>query len=95
MGLGQMKMEIICDGEIINQHSDARNSYYGGWNNPLYVLPPIGSTIEYMTFNQRQYKDKGILTEYVVRHISFYTEEDSNHMYRRQACRIMVDRLEG
>jgi hypothetical protein len=91
--IGKMKMELICDGELINTHSN-RQKRFGGWVNPLEILPPIGSVIEYMTFNQNHKEGQGILTKYLVKSYSFYTEEDFNSMYRGHACKVFVDKLE-
>lgn len=91
--IGKMKMELICDGELVNTHSN-RQKRFGGWTNPLEILPPIGSIIEYMSFNQNHKEGQGILSKYVVKGYTFYTEEDFNCEYRGQACKIFVDRFE-
>lgn len=91
-GLGTA-MEIICDGEIINKHSDG-GRYYGGWNNPLEIIPPVGAVIEYMTFNQNHKEGQGVLTEYQVDRVSFTTEEDFNHSFTNKKVKIFVTKLE-
>ncbi|MBD8836249.1 hypothetical protein IFU39_00250 [Paenibacillus sp. CFBP 13594] len=85
------KFELICEGEIVNKHSDG-GQYYG-WVNPLDFLPPIGSTIEYMTFNQgKNYKEGlGELKIFVVKSYKFTTEEDYNNQYHNKVCKILVD----
>lgn len=83
--------ELICEGEIVNKHSNG-GQYYG-WVNPLDFLPPIGSTIEYMTFNQgKNYKEGlGELKVFVVKSYIFTTEENYNNHYFNKVCKILVD----
>lgn len=83
------KMELICDGKIVNEHSErGRNQ---GWSNPIEILPPIGSTIEYLTFNQNHKEGQGVLTKYVVKGYTFTTEEDFNSAYSGKVCKIEVN----
>lgn len=84
-----MKFELICNGELVNEHSDGGEHY--GWSNPIDILPPIGSTIEYLTFDQGYKEGKGVLTKYVVKGYTFCTEEEYNNSFRNKICKIEVE----
>ena len=86
------KIKIVCNNELVNKYSDGGK--YHGWNNPLDTIPPIGSIIEYMTFNQNHKEGQGVLTKYVVKGYTFTTEEHVNHLYTNKVCIINVDKLE-
>jgi len=79
------KIEIIYNGKLINKHSD--HAHYG-WTNPIDIIPPIGSIIEYMAFNQNNHK--GISIKYLVESYCFSTEEDFNGMFKNKVCKIYV-----
>ncbi|PLS18983.1 hypothetical protein CVD28_00855 [Bacillus sp. M6-12] len=85
-----MKMELICNGELVNKHSDGGK---WGWSNPLDMLPPVGSIIEYMTFNQNHKEGQGVLTKYVVKGFTFTTEEDFNRLYGNKVVKINVEKM--
>lgn len=84
-----MKIELICNGELINKHSDGGRHY--GWENPIDVVPPIGSVIEYLTFNQNHKENQGVLTKYTVKGYTFTMEEDFNSSYRNKVCKIELE----
>lgn len=86
---GKTKIEIVCAGELVNKYSDGGRHY--GWSNPIESIPPIDSIIEYMTFNQNHKEGQGILTKYLVKGYVYTTEEDFNHAFRNQICKILVD----
>lgn len=88
-----MKVHLIDNetGEMVNMHSDG-GKYYG-WNNPLDILPPKDSIIEYMTFNQNHKEGQGVLTKYLVLGYTFTTEEDFNHSYTNKICKVYVQSL--
>lgn len=86
-----LKMELICDGELLNEHSDFGGNGFYGWVNPLDVVPPVGSTIEYMTFNVG---NSGVLTKYKVKEYIFTTEEAVDHSYRKKVCKIFLEKLD-
>ena len=83
------KLKLFCNGELVNKYSDGGRHY--GWTNPIDTIPPIGSIIEYMTFNQNHKEGQGVLTKYIVKGYTFTTEEDFNHMYTNKICKIDVD----
>ena len=84
-----MEYKLMCNGELINKHSDG-GKYYG-WSNPIDILPPLGSIIEYTTFNQGSKEGQGVMTKYVVKGYKFSTEEDFNKQYRNKTCEIEVE----
>jgi len=88
-----MKIQLICDGELINKHSDGGTHY--GWHNPIdpSLLPPVGSIIEYLTFNQQHKEGQGVLTKYRVKNYTFTTEEAFNHTYQNKICKVEVERI--
>jgi len=80
----------MCNGEMLNKHSEG----YHGFNNPLEILPPVGSIIDYMTIDEKYYKTgEGVVTSYKVLSIRFYTRETSNNGYKHQRCTIEVEKL--
>lgn len=83
-----LKMELICNGKLVNGYSDGGR---WGWNNPIDVIPPVGSIIEYLTFNQNHLEGQGVLTKYRVKGYVFTTEEDFNHSFRNKVCKIEVE----
>ncbi|MBE7896097.1 hypothetical protein IPD43_00390 [Paenibacillus polymyxa] len=91
--LSEFRFELLCDGHLVNRHSDG-GKYYG-WGNPFDVLPPVGSIVEYKTFNQgsNPREGDGLLSKYVVKNYLFTTEEDYNHTYRHKVCKIIVDKI--
>jgi len=85
------KIQLLHNGKLVNKHSDGGTRH--GWHNPIDVLPPIGSVIEYITTNKRNKKKQAVLTGYRVKSYTFTTEEDVNHTYRNKICKIEVERL--
>lgn len=85
-----MKMMLICDGQLVNGHSKSEGMSRGSWTNPLDVIPPVGSIVEYKTFNQGTFEGKGVLTQYEVKGYCFTTEEDYNGTYSDKVCKIFV-----
>jgi hypothetical protein len=83
------RIEIICDGALVNAHSDDQRH---GWDNPLSILPPQGSIIQYMTFNQNHKEGLGVMTEYKVINYLFTTEENYNNSYHNKVCKILVEK---
>lgn len=87
------KMKLMCDGKLINENSE--DTYNGSWSNPIDTLPPIGSIIDYMTFDEEHYKKgEGVLTSYKVIGIRFYTREGYNNTYKDKTCTIELEKLE-
>lgn len=86
-----MNIELVCDGEVVNKHSEDWN---GGWCNPLETVPPLNSIIEYMTFNQNHKENEGVLTRYIVKGFIFTTEEDFNSCYRNTVCKVILEVIE-
>lgn len=87
-----MKIQLICNGELVNKHSDGGKHY--GYNNPIDIIPPVGSVIDYLTFNQGSKENEGVRTNYRVKGYTFTTEEDYNHQYRNKVCKIEVEIVE-
>lgn len=86
------EMKIMCEGKLVNKHSDGGR--YNGWGNPIETIPPVGSIIDYMTFDEPNYKNgEGVLTSYKVTSIRFYTREAVNHSYKDKACVIEVEKI--
>lgn len=84
--------KIMCDGVLVNAHSDGGR--YNGWGNPIDFIPPIGSVIEYNTFDEPTYKHgEGELSYYEVIGIRFSTQETSNNSYKDKVCIIEVEKI--
>lgn len=80
--------KIECNGQLINTHS---RGHGGRWSNPIDFIPPIGSIIEYNTFDSPSCKcGEGVLTKYKVVGLRFSTKEDFNNTYEDKECIVEV-----
>ena len=85
-----LKIELRHNGELVNKWGDG-GKYYG-WDNAIDVIPPVGSILEYLSFNQGYKENQGVLTKYkVVSPPTFTMEEDYNNGYRNKRCIVDVE----
>lgn len=77
------RIKIMCNGEWINKHSDGRGY---GWTNPIDLILPIGSIINYKTL-------KGIEDKYKIIGYEYSTVEDFSSSYKNQICIIQVEKI--
>lgn len=76
--MNDTQVKIICNGNLVN---DRRGRNEDNWYNPVEVLPPIGSQITYLTFNQGS--KEGVMTTYIVDSYNFDIEEVTNGRYKK------------
>lgn len=89
-----IKLEIMCDGELINKHSNG-GKYYG-WHNPFgdFVIPMVGDSIllgeHTEEFTHMEYSP---MIKYIVKSRTFSAIEDFNNSYFGQKCVLDVEKV--
>ncbi len=69
------KIKIMCNGKLVNEHSE---SWGDGYTNPIDKIPPIGSYIEYESFDGFE------ITTYMVTGLRIKLKESYNNLFDRE-----------
>lgn len=85
-----MKLVVLCNGELVNKHSDGHN----GWHNPFgETLPSIGDTVNLGATNFGRETDIAVGTKYVVVSREFGSYATYNNCYDNASCIITVEEI--
>jgi hypothetical protein len=80
-----MKVLLMCEGRIVNTHSEDRNRR-DGWMNPFEVIPPRGTIIRYKEFSR---DDTGVVCKFRVEDVQIDIVEERNSRFYTE-CKIIL-----
>lgn len=87
-----MKVIFMCNGIIVNEHSDG--GLYYGWNNPFKdIIPSVG---DYVELGESIFKDDNTpMKIYMVQSRKFSAKRDYNSSYTEQVCTVFLSMIKG
>lgn len=86
-----MKFKIICNGILINSCEQTQEEQlHSTMNESLDVIPPIGSIIEYVHYEN----DNEFNNSYRVIGIKFFINVARDHYYTDTTCTVEVEKIQ-